>query len=147
MGEKCTVCRDEYKNFSDGGCSSCGCDANGSLNLVCNKHSGQCPCKVLSCVIYVSCTLKRPKILTTKLHHGYHLKDDQKYCVDKLLLTLTKLLKLKPLIWCVCTTLYMCFLGHGYCNMSWLRERFLGLFQNRNNSNIKISESFCKMMQ
>ena len=46
MGDKCTVCRDEYKNFSSAGCSPCGCDVNGSLSAVCDKRSGQCPCKV-----------------------------------------------------------------------------------------------------
>lgn len=46
QGDKCSECIDGYKNFSSQGCSNCSCDGRGSLSEVCDKLSGQCPCKV-----------------------------------------------------------------------------------------------------
>ena len=53
-------CMDGYKNLTRQGCSLCSCNDNGSLSEVCNKSSGQCPCKVRTLIfvdIYWVCSL------------------------------------------------------------------------------------------
>ncbi|KAG8228153.1 hypothetical protein J437_LFUL002807 [Ladona fulva] len=45
---RCETCKDGTFNLRDEnlfGCSDCGCDAGGSINTVCEKSTGQCPCK------------------------------------------------------------------------------------------------------
>ncbi|XP_077863234.1 laminin subunit beta-1-like [Saccoglossus kowalevskii] len=43
---KCTECKDGFKSFTLIGCEPCDCSLDGSVNIACNKTSGQCPCKV-----------------------------------------------------------------------------------------------------
>ncbi|XP_064622303.1 usherin-like [Lineus longissimus] len=50
QGLKCDQCKDNYYNLGVSatlGCDSCGCDQRGTINgtRICNRSSGQCPCK------------------------------------------------------------------------------------------------------
>ncbi|CAD5215290.1 unnamed protein product [Bursaphelenchus okinawaensis] len=47
-GAKCDSCADGYHSMDgslQNGCEPCDCDAGGSVNHVCNPHSGQCRCR------------------------------------------------------------------------------------------------------
>ncbi|CAF3902991.1 unnamed protein product, partial [Didymodactylos carnosus] len=42
---RCSQCRDGYWGLGRGYCSSCNCDIDGSTGMICDKFTGQCPCK------------------------------------------------------------------------------------------------------
>eukprot|EP00118_Oscarella_pearsei_P020227 m.218647 g.218647 ORF g.218647 m.218647 type:complete len:1794 (+) comp39902_c1_seq2:821-6202(+) len=48
MGAKCDTCKDEFYGLScseSDGCLACGCSLLTATSLVCDKATGQCPCK------------------------------------------------------------------------------------------------------
>ncbi|XP_063440155.1 laminin-like protein epi-1 isoform X2 [Mytilus trossulus] len=47
-GQRCDVCQDGFHSLdreNSFGCVACNCDTGGSMSHVCNKRTGQCPCK------------------------------------------------------------------------------------------------------
>lgn len=45
---QCTKCKDGFYNLDEDnlhGCYSCGCDVGGAVNGICDKGTGQCPCR------------------------------------------------------------------------------------------------------
>ena len=48
VGHQCDRCADGYWQLSPSGCAPCDCNmlTGGATGLVCDKQTGQCPCKV-----------------------------------------------------------------------------------------------------